>query len=153
VKEEDPLSNAPERGCPELVRAGGALRNAVGETFAHVVDEQVGQELRRLVREGSVRDRRGAACNHLTGGQRRRMAMGAAYFYEGGPPVREGGRVGSGRGRGKHAHKVGKGLDVGDDGGIRGGGSRRSREVKRVIRCCGEKAGGSLVALLRKQLV
>jgi len=38
MQEEDALSDAPERSGSELVRAGAALRNAVGEAFAHVVD-------------------------------------------------------------------------------------------------------------------
>lgn len=153
VEKEVALADAPERCSPELVWASAALRNAIGEAFTHVVNEQVGPEVRRLVREGSAWDRRGAAGNHLTGSQRTRVAVGTAYFDEGGSPVRNGGRVGSRRGWGKHAHKVGKSFDVGNDGGIRGGGSRGSGEVKRVIRCSGEKTGGSLVALLREQWV
>ena len=33
VEEEDALPDAPKRSRPELVRAGGTLRNAVGEAF------------------------------------------------------------------------------------------------------------------------
>src|SRR5713226_6543812 len=81
------------------------------------------------------------------------MAMGTAHFNEVSSSVRYGGRVGSGRGRGKHAHEVGKGLDVGNDGGIRSGGSRGRRKVLCVVWRGGEKAGRSLVAFLREQLV
>ena len=38
MQEEDALSEAPEGSGSELVRAGGALRDAVGQPFAHVVD-------------------------------------------------------------------------------------------------------------------
>ena len=41
MEEEDALSDAPERSGSELVGAGAALRDAVGEAFAHVVDEKV----------------------------------------------------------------------------------------------------------------
>src|SRR5262249_11747916 len=39
MEEEDALSNAPERSGSEFVGAGTTLRDAVGEAFAHVVDE------------------------------------------------------------------------------------------------------------------
>jgi hypothetical protein len=41
MEEEDALSDAPERSGSELVGAGTTLRDAVGEAFAHVVDEKV----------------------------------------------------------------------------------------------------------------
>ena len=99
VEEEDALPDAPKRSRPELVRAGGALRNAVGEAFAHVVNQQVGEKVRCLVRQCSAWDRRRAAGNHLTRGQRRRVAMGAADIHESRSSVRNGVRVGRGRGR------------------------------------------------------
>ena len=68
MEKEDALSDAPQRGGSELVRASGALRDAVGKAFAHVVDDEVGPEVRGLVREGSTRDPRGAAGNHSTRG-------------------------------------------------------------------------------------
>jgi len=68
MEKKDALSDTPQRGGSELVRASGALRDAVGEAFAHVVDQEVGEEVRGLVREGGTRDRRGAAGNHFTGG-------------------------------------------------------------------------------------
>ena len=68
VEKKDALSDAPQRGGSELVRASGALRDAVGEAFAHVVDQEVGPEARGLVRKGGARDRRGAAGNHFTRG-------------------------------------------------------------------------------------
>lgn len=81
------------------------------------------------------------------------MAMGATDFSEGGSSVRNGGRVGSRRRRGKHAHKVGERFDVGDDARIGSGGGRGRRKVLCVVWRGGEKAGWSLVALLGKQLV
>jgi hypothetical protein len=69
MKEEDPLSDAPERSSSELVRAGAALRDAVGEAFAHVVDEMVRVKIRRLIGKGSTRACRRATGNHFAGGQ------------------------------------------------------------------------------------
>lgn len=50
VKEEDPLPYAPKRSGSEFVRASATLRNAISQTFTHVVDEEVGPEVYRLVR-------------------------------------------------------------------------------------------------------
>jgi hypothetical protein len=41
MEEEDTLSDAPERSGSELVGAGPTLRNAIGQAFAHVVDNKV----------------------------------------------------------------------------------------------------------------
>jgi hypothetical protein len=41
MEEEDALSHAPQGSGSELVGASAALRDAVGETSAHVVDEKV----------------------------------------------------------------------------------------------------------------
>jgi hypothetical protein len=153
VEEEDTLPDAPKRSGPELVRAGGALRNAVGQASAHVVNKEVGKKVRCLVRQGSAWDRRGAAGNHLTRGQRRRVAMGTTNFYEGRSSVGYGGRVGRRRGRSQHAHEAGKGFYVGDNRGIGSGGSHRRRKVECVVRRRRENAGRSLVALLRKHFV
>jgi len=48
MEKEDALSDAPERSGSELVGAGTTLRDAVGEAFAHVVDEKVRVKIRRL---------------------------------------------------------------------------------------------------------
>jgi len=68
MKEEDALPRAPERSGAELVGAGAALRDAVGEALAHVVDDEIGPEVRRLVRKGGAWDCRGAAGNHFARG-------------------------------------------------------------------------------------
>ena len=65
MEEKDTLSNAPEGSCSELVGSGAALRDAVGEAFAHVVDEKVREEIRRLMGKRRTRDGRGAARNHI----------------------------------------------------------------------------------------
>lgn len=39
MQEEDALSNAPERSGAELVGSGGSLGDAIGEAFAHVVND------------------------------------------------------------------------------------------------------------------
>ena len=51
VEEKDALTEAPEGSGAELVRAGAALGYAVGEAFAHVVDEQVGIKICGLIGE------------------------------------------------------------------------------------------------------
>jgi len=65
MEEEDTLSNAPEGSCSELVGSGAALRDAVGEAFAHVVDEKVREEIRRLMGKRRTWDGSGAARNHI----------------------------------------------------------------------------------------
>jgi hypothetical protein len=57
VKEEDALSHTPERCSSELVRAGAALRNAVGQAFAHMVHQQIREKIRGLI--GKRRTRTG----------------------------------------------------------------------------------------------
>src|ERR1700675_3598181 len=41
MEEEDALADAPQRSGAKLVWPGGALGDAVGEAFAHVVDDKV----------------------------------------------------------------------------------------------------------------
>src|SRR5581483_9386552 len=56
VQEEEPLPEAPERRGAELVAAGVALRDAVGEALAHRVHREVAEGL-----EGRGRARIGRA--------------------------------------------------------------------------------------------
>jgi hypothetical protein len=49
MEEEDTLPDSPKRGCPELVGACAALRDAVGKAFAHVVDKKIGEKICRLI--------------------------------------------------------------------------------------------------------
>src|SRR5258708_1449125 len=79
MEEEDALPDAPKRSGSELVGAGGTLRDAVGEAFAHVVDDEVRVKIRGLIRKGSGWGGRGAAGNLCARGQRGGMAMGTAY--------------------------------------------------------------------------
>ena len=81
MEEEDTLSDTPEGSCPEFVGTGAALGDAVSESFAHVVDEKVGVEIRSLIGKGSTRAGRGTARNHFARGKRRCMALGTAYFF------------------------------------------------------------------------
>jgi hypothetical protein len=69
MEEEDPLSDTPERSGSELVRAGTALRDAVSESFAHVVYENVRVKIRRLIGKRSTRARRRATRNHFASGE------------------------------------------------------------------------------------
>src|SRR5580765_7559069 len=56
VQEEQPLTESPERRGPELSRSGLTLAYTVGQSDAHVVDDQIRKEVDRLVAER--RDRR-----------------------------------------------------------------------------------------------
>ena len=108
MEEEDALSDAPEGSGAELVGAGAALRDAVGEAFAHVVDEKVRIKIRRLMGKRSTRAGRGAARNHFARGKRRRMAVDTAYLCKSGASLLAGRCGGSGSGWGQHPHEVGK---------------------------------------------
>ena len=100
MEEEDALSDAPEGSGSKLVGAGAPLRDAVGQTFAHVVDEKVGEKIRRLIGKRSARAGRGAACNPRARGERRRMAVDTAYLCKSGASLLTGRCGGSGSGWG-----------------------------------------------------
>jgi hypothetical protein len=52
VQEKCPFADSPERSRPEHITLSQPLRNVIGETAAHVVNRQIGVEMRRLVLEG-----------------------------------------------------------------------------------------------------
>ncbi len=54
MEEEDALSYAPERSGSEFVWPGGALGDAVSQTLAHVMDQQVGIEIGALIGKGGA---------------------------------------------------------------------------------------------------
>lgn len=112
MEEEDALSDAPEGSGSELVWAGGALRDAVGEAFAHVVDEKVRVKIRRLMGKRSARPGRGAACNHRARGERRPMAVDTTYLRKSGAAIFGRRCGGSGSGWRQHPHEIGKRFDV-----------------------------------------
>jgi len=112
VEEEDALSDAPERSGSELVRAGATLRDAVGESFPHVVDDKVRVKIRCLIRERNARTGRRATGNLCSRGQRGRMTMDTTYLRKGGASFFAGRCGGRGSRWGQHAHEVGKGFDV-----------------------------------------
>ena len=45
MQEEDPLAESPKRRCAELIACGSTLRHTVGQVAAHVVHEQIGEEV------------------------------------------------------------------------------------------------------------
>ena len=104
MEEEDALSDAPERSGSELVGAGTTLRDAVGEAFAHVVDEKVGVKIRRLIGKRSARAGRGAARDLCARGKRGHMAVDTTN------PCKSDASVLAGRGSecgwGQHPHEV-----------------------------------------------
>src|SRR5262249_58594374 len=113
------------------------LRDAVGEAFAHVVDEKVGVKIRRLIGKRSARAGRGAARDLCARGKRGSMAVDTTNPCKSGASVLAG--RGGGGGWGQHPHEVGKGFDIGGDrrvrtawglGGRRGVGCVLRRGVK-----------------------
>jgi len=112
VEEKNSLSDTPERSRPELIGACGTLRYAVRKASAHMVDEEIGEEIHCLVRKRGARARRRAAGNHLAGRKRRCMAVDTTYLCEKGSSIHGGRRVGRRCGRGQHSHEVGKRLDI-----------------------------------------
>ena len=154
MEKEEALSDAPERSGSELVGAGTTLRDAVGEAFAHVVDEKVRVKIRRLLGKRGARAGGGAAGNLCAGGKRGIMAMDAANLRKGGASIRAGRCGGCGSGWGQHAHEGGKGFDIREDRRVGIAGSRGSRrEVDGVLRRGIKEAARRFVALLREKLV
>ncbi len=49
VEEKDALPYTPEGSGPEFIRAGAALGDAVRKALTHVVDQQVGKKIHRLI--------------------------------------------------------------------------------------------------------
>jgi hypothetical protein len=68
MEKEDTLPYAPEGSGTEFVGAGAALRDVVGEAFAHVVDGKVREKIHRLIGQRSTWVGRGAARNRCAGG-------------------------------------------------------------------------------------
>src|SRR5258708_21469050 len=49
MQEENPLPHAPKRRGAELSRTGLALAHSVRQPYTHVVDQQVGEEIDRVL--------------------------------------------------------------------------------------------------------
>ena len=49
MEEEDPLSNAPQWGCAEHIALCETLRDAIGKAWTHVVQEEIREQIDRLV--------------------------------------------------------------------------------------------------------
>src|SRR5580692_2998267 len=75
VQEEDALAESPKRRRAELIARGPALRDAVGKIAAHVVEEQVREEV-------DVRFVQARGEGGRTGLHRRRMAKRTADLSE-----------------------------------------------------------------------
>ena len=98
MEEEEALSDTPQRSGPKLIGARPTLSDAVRESFAHVVDEEVGEEVRGLVGKRRTRVRGRAARNHLAGGKRRRVAWAQPTFAKMALPFAADGVSGAGVG-------------------------------------------------------
>src|ERR1700675_396051 len=112
MEKKDALPDTPQRSCSELIGASATLRDAVRQTFTHMVDEDIGEEIRSLVGKRGARARRRAAGNHPAGGKRRCVAVGTTCPYEKGTSIHSGWRARRRSGRGQHPHEVGERLDV-----------------------------------------
>src|SRR5712691_8870371 len=111
MKEEDTLSEPPERRGPKLSRRGLALTNPVGEPLPHVVKRKVGVQICRLSAE---------SCDNGSAGLKgRRVAHGTANVDKELVAVCNG--SGSARGvlrrrrRRKKAHERSKFFDITQD--------------------------------------
>src|ERR1700726_3795304 len=78
MEEEDALADAPQGSGAELVGAGATLRDAVGEAFAHVMDEEVGVKIGGLIGKGGAGVGGGTAGNLYACFKRRRVTVDAA---------------------------------------------------------------------------
>src|ERR1700751_3151310 len=70
MQEENALSRAPEGSCTKLVRTRAALGDAVLESYAHVVDEEVRKQIHCLIGECRTGSSGGPAGNHFAGLER-----------------------------------------------------------------------------------
>lgn len=112
VQEEDALPNAPQRSGSKLIWTRATLRDAVRQSLSHVVDEQVGPEVHRLVGQREAWAGRRSACDRLARGERLGMAVDAACRCERGPSIHDGRGIRSGRWRGQHPREIGERLNV-----------------------------------------
>jgi hypothetical protein len=55
MQEEQPLSQSPQRGSAKFPGARLSLRDSIGQPWAHIMDQQVGEEIHRLVAQRSDR--------------------------------------------------------------------------------------------------
>jgi hypothetical protein len=74
MQEEKPLSQSPQRGGAKFPGARLSLRDSIGQPWAHVMDQQVGEEIHRLVAQRSD-------CS-IAGVERGRMAERAPGIAE-----------------------------------------------------------------------
>src|SRR5579863_4259371 len=88
-------------GLYQIVRPP-VMRDAVGKISSHVMDEQIGPEMRRLIGKRRARGRRGAGGNHLASGKRRRVAVNATDRCEKVASIHNGRRVWRRSGRSQH---------------------------------------------------
>src|SRR2546426_2947675 len=55
MEEKDALPYTPKRSRLERIRAGASLRDTVRKTFAHVVDQEIGEQVHRLIGQRGAR--------------------------------------------------------------------------------------------------
>ena len=74
MQEEKPMSQSPQRGGAKFPGARLSLRDSIGQPWAHVMDQQVGEEVHRLIAQGGDRG--------IAGVERGRMAESAPGIAE-----------------------------------------------------------------------
>jgi hypothetical protein len=66
MQEEKPMSQSPQRGGAKFPGARLSLRDSIGQPWAHVMDQQVGEEIHRLVAQRSDRGIAGVERGRMT---------------------------------------------------------------------------------------
>src|SRR6267378_6354020 len=144
MQEKDSLSYPPERRGPELSGARLSLRDSVGQPVAHVVDQHVGEQIRRLIAQR--RDR------GIAGRERGSVTESATDAAEQALAVRDrrgsSRRIGRRRRRREEAHEETEFFDV----AYRVKSGRGSR-IGDAVRNRRELAARSFIPLGLKQLV
>src|ERR1035437_10196769 len=82
------LTQSPQRRRAKLIGPRSTLGETIGKAHAHMMDQQVGEHINRLIREGWARTARRSRRDRLPGRQRGRMASGATDADEFGTTVR-----------------------------------------------------------------
>ena len=55
MEEKDALPYTPKRSRSERIRAGASLRDTVRKTCTHVVDQEIGEQVHRLIGQRGAR--------------------------------------------------------------------------------------------------
>ena len=140
VEEENTLTETPQWRCTELIRSGMALGDVVRQPRAHLMDQQIGEEVDLFVTERSARRQpchEGRCVTERAAGRRKQCSA-----------VRDGGRISSGRRWREEAHEDRELHDI-----ARHVIGQRHAEVRVIFRNSIEEAPGRFVPLILKYFV